>query len=69
MGAKDGGSPGGGGSDEYLRTFSQILEIVENELRGRGGRPEDLVTGAIRGMLTTLDPHSNFLDQRSPIGR
>ncbi|MGD8374687.1 MAG: S41 family peptidase [Acidobacteriota bacterium] len=55
---------GSDASDAYLRTFTQILEIVERQYVDEVPS-EDLVTGAIRGMLTTLDPHSNFLDRRS----
>jgi carboxyl-terminal processing protease len=52
------------GSEAHLRTFAQILDIVENRYVDEVPS-EDLVTGAIRGMLATLDPHSNFLDRRS----
>jgi carboxyl-terminal processing protease len=49
---------------ERLKTFAQILELVEN--RYVEEVPADkLMEGAIRGMLRTLDPHSNYLDTRS----
>jgi len=51
-------------ADESLKTFTQILDLVEtnyvDEVPSR-----DLVYGAIRGMLGHLDPHSYFLDPKS----
>lgn len=49
---------------EELRTFSELLDTVQDrymeEVEGT-----ELVYGAIRGMLRTLDPHSSFLDPKS----
>ena len=50
------------GRDDYLKTFAQILDIVEEQYVDEVPS-EDLVSGAIRGMLRTLDPHTNFLDR------
>ena len=50
--------------DESIRTLGSILSIVED--RYVDEVPTDtLVYNAIRGMLRTLDPHSNFLDEES----
>ena len=50
--------------DDSIRTLGNILSIVEDRY------VEEVPTGtlvynAIRGMLRTLDPHSNFLDEES----
>lgn len=50
--------------NEFLRTFSQIVDVVETSYVDEVDSA-DLVQGAIRGMLRTLDPHSSFLDSRS----
>jgi carboxyl-terminal processing protease len=51
-------------TSDYLKTFSQILDLVET--RYVDEVPSDqLVEGAIRGMLRTLDPHSNYLEARA----
>jgi len=49
---------------ERLKTFAQILELVETRYVEEVPS-EKLMEGAIRGMLRTLDPHSNYLDTRS----
>jgi len=46
---------------DELKTFADVLSIVQQDYV----RPIDnkrVVEGAIRGMLTTLDPHSGYLD-------
>ena len=52
---------GGDKLDEKMKTFSQIIGVVQDkyveEVSG-----EDLIYDGIRGMLRTLDPHTNFLD-------
>lgn len=48
-------------NEDPLRTFSQILNIVQ-ERYVEEVSPEVAIHGAIRGMIKTLDPHSNFLD-------
>ncbi len=50
--------------NDFLRTFSQIIDVVETNYIDEVDSA-DLVHGAIRGMLRTLDPHSSFLDSRS----
>jgi carboxyl-terminal processing protease len=52
------------GTEDYLRTFTQILELAESRHVDEVAS-EELIEGAIRGMLQTLDPHSNFLEPRS----
>ena len=53
----------GDGDDTYrsLATFARVLNYVENNYVNVIPA-EDLIYGAIRGMLATLDPHSAFLD-------
>ena len=47
-------------AESYLKTFAQILEIVETRYVDEVSS-EELITGAVRGLLRTLDPHSNYL--------
>ncbi|MCY4645198.1 MAG: S41 family peptidase [Bacteriovoracales bacterium] len=49
---------------EYLDLFSRVLNLVENQYY-REVDTEKLMEGAIRGMLSTLDPHSSYLDQKA----
>jgi carboxyl-terminal processing protease len=48
-------------SNDRLKTFSQILGIVQDRFVDEVS-PEVAIEGAIRGMLKTLDPHTNFLN-------
>jgi carboxyl-terminal processing protease len=48
-------------SNDRLKTFSQILGIVQDRYIDEVS-PEVAIEGAIRGMLKTLDPHTNFLN-------
>ncbi len=48
---------------EYLRRYTDVLRIVESEYATEV-EPGELVHASIRGMLRTLDPHSNFLERR-----
>jgi len=48
---------------EYLRRYTDVLRIVETEYATEI-EPGELVHASIRGMLRTLDPHSNFLERR-----
>jgi carboxyl-terminal processing protease len=45
---------------EKLRVFSDVLSIVQKNYVEET-KPEDLIYGAINGMLRTLDPHSSFM--------
>ncbi|HKN48359.1 MAG TPA: hypothetical protein VJ144_10355, partial [Candidatus Polarisedimenticolia bacterium] len=48
-------------TSEQLGTYSQLLSVVQD----RAADPVDprvAIEGSIRGMLRTLDPHSNYLD-------
>ena len=47
--------------NDRLKTFSQILGIIQERYIDEVS-PEVAIEGAIRGMLKTLDPHSNFLN-------
>jgi carboxyl-terminal processing protease len=46
---------------ENLQIFSDVLDIVQ-ENYVQEVKSEELVEGAISGMLRTLDPHSSYLD-------
>jgi carboxyl-terminal processing protease len=48
---------------EHYRTFTAALGAIEGSYVEKV-EPENLVTGAIRGMLGTLDPHSSFFTPR-----
>src|SRR3990172_8063242 len=57
--ASDEVSPSG---DRYqnLELFQKVLHFVESNYV-EPVKNKDLIQGAIKGMLETLDPHSNFL--------
>ena len=44
---------------DHSRAFTAALATIENNYVDKV-EPENLVTGAIRGMLGTLDPHSSY---------
>ena len=44
-----------------LKVFTDVLAIVQRDYV-RDVESRKLVEGAIKGMLTTLDPHSGYLD-------
>ena len=48
---------------EFLRRYTYVLRLVEEEYVAEV-EPKDLVHASIRGMLRTLDPHSNFLPKQ-----
>src|SRR6516162_1850196 len=46
-----------------LELFSYVMEKVRKDyVDGQNLTYEDLVYGALKGMLNTLDPHSEFMD-------
>ena len=49
---------------DELKTFSQALEIIrQNYVEEPESR--EMIHGAIRGMLSSLDPHSSFMSKRA----
>ncbi|HXV62875.1 MAG TPA: S41 family peptidase [Vicinamibacteria bacterium] len=48
---------------EFLRRYTNVLRLVEEEYV-TDIDPKELVHASIRGMLRTLDPHSNFLPKQ-----
>ena len=48
---------------QLLRRYTEVLRLVEREYVSEID-PKDLVHSSIRGVLRTLDPHSNFLPRR-----
>ena len=57
-----GWEPTGHASETYeeLKTFSEVLDQVQKHYVDET-KPKDLIQGAIRGMLSTLDPHSAYM--------
>ncbi len=48
-----------------MEVFTRVLELVrQNYVDGGKVSYEDLVNGALKGMINTLDPHSEFMDAR-----
>ncbi|MCC6543532.1 MAG: S41 family peptidase [Nitrospirae bacterium] len=54
----------GGESYENLRVFAEALSLVEKNYVDEI-TTKDLVYGAIKGMLSELDPHTNFMPPQS----
>ncbi len=48
---------------EKLELFSKVLHLIESRYY-RHTDIEKLMQGAIKGMISTLDPHSNFLNSK-----
>src|SRR5713101_1355426 len=48
---------------ERYETFTKALSVIEKSYVEKTD-PDNLVTGSIRGMLGTLDPHSSFFTPR-----
>ena len=44
-----------------IEVFSDALTIVQSEYMDETN-PKDLIYGALKGMLASLDPHSQFMD-------
>ena len=49
---------------EELKTFTQALELVKRNYV-EDPNSKDLMQGAIRGMVSSLDPHSSYMNERS----
>jgi carboxyl-terminal processing protease len=49
---------------EQLKLFTDVLAIIQNQYVDET-EPREVIYGAIRGMLKSLDPHSAFLDPES----
>lgn len=49
---------------EHLKLFTDVLAIIQNQYVEET-EPREIIYGAIRGMLRSLDPHSAFLDPES----
>lgn len=48
---------------EKLELFNKVLYLIESQYY-RPVDTEKLIQGAIKGMMTTLDPHSTYLDEK-----
>lgn len=49
---------------DQLKVFTEVLSHIENKYVEEVD-PEELIDGAIQGMLDTLDPHSSYMKRRS----
>jgi carboxyl-terminal processing protease len=49
---------------EELKSFTQALELVKRNYV-EDPNSKDLIQGAIRGMVASLDPHSSYMNERS----
>ena len=49
-----------GESYDELKVFAEVLSLVQKNYVEET-KTKDLVYGAIKGMLTTLDPHTSFM--------
>jgi carboxyl-terminal processing protease len=48
---------------ENLKLFTHVLERVRKDyVDGENLTYQELISGALKGMLSTLDPHSEFMD-------
>lgn len=45
---------------EELKTFTEVLSLIKKNYVDEV-KTKDLINGAIKGMITTLDPHSGFM--------
>jgi carboxyl-terminal processing protease len=52
-----------GGLLQSLQTFSRVVDIVMSTYAERID-PDKMIQAGIRGMLSSLDPHTEFLDER-----
>jgi carboxyl-terminal processing protease len=52
-----------GGLLQSLQTFSRVVDIVMSTYVERID-PDKMIRAGIRGMLSSLDPHTDFLDER-----
>jgi carboxyl-terminal processing protease len=59
-------NPNGNSAETYqeLKLFGDVFQLVRNDYVDKVG-DEKLVEGAINGMLTSLDPHSNYLNAKN----
>ncbi len=62
----------GNTSDEDIRTsiksFTKVYDIVDQNYADKLSADKGIYSGAIPGMLRTLDPHSNFFDPKEFAG-
>src|SRR5512135_2981327 len=49
---------------EELKTFTEVMSMVR-KYYVEEVKAKDLIYGAIKGMLSSLDPHSNFMTPES----
>ncbi|MFQ5450155.1 MAG: S41 family peptidase [Nitrospinaceae bacterium] len=61
---KEGKEKPGPSTYEKLKVFSEILSLVESNYV-EDVKSDELIDGAIRGMVKTLDPHTSYLPPKS----
>ncbi|MBF0557874.1 MAG: S41 family peptidase [Nitrospirae bacterium] len=52
------------GNYEELKTFTEVLTLIKKNYVDEV-KTKDLITGAIKGMVSSLDPHSSFMPPES----
>jgi carboxyl-terminal processing protease len=66
VGADPAPSPPADESFKYMLLFSRVLQLVRQDYFDPGKvQYKDLTYAALRGMLSSLDPHSQFLDEEA----
>ncbi len=62
----DGTTPGADDSFQYTLLFSRVMQLVrQNYVDPKKVGYKDLTYAALKGMLASLDPHSQFLDEEA----
>jgi carboxyl-terminal processing protease len=64
LSASPGSSQATGQDFESLKRFSQVLDLIEKSYV-EDTQKDELITGALKGMLHELDPHSTYLTPES----
>jgi carboxyl-terminal processing protease len=62
--ATSAGSPGSDELQDSVKTFTQVLSVVQRNYADPVDTDKVIYDGAIPGMLHVLDPHSNFFDPK-----
>ena len=62
--ATSAGSPGSDELQDSVKSFTQVLSVVQRNYADPVDTDKVIYDGAIPGMLHVLDPHSNFFDPK-----
>ena len=61
----DATTSGANDMEDSVKTFTQVLAVVEHSYAKPVNVDKAVYNGAIPGMLSVLDPHSSFFDKRA----